>query len=274
MKSVAAKAGSKVENGLGEKIKQMRLTRGLTIEALAKRAEITKGFLSKLETGKKAPTISTLGRIARALNTEASLLLESPHPKALAPDEDPGLRIGERIRQIRLARGLTLESLAQGGGITKGFLSKIERDEKAPAISTLINIANALNTEVSLLLEPGQEKERVSFVKRQDRIPTVRYKSAFGYKYTALAHHIKHKHMEPFIVLFPHHPKKQGAGLQHPGEEFVLVLKGKLLFTVGDREYVLEPGDALYFDSSLPHWGKSLSKEECEALDISFVPFA
>ena len=78
---------------------------------------------------------------------------------------------------------------------------------------------------------------------------------------------------EPFIVSVPRNPRYVGPGLQHPGEEFMLVIRGKLLVWVADKEYVLEEGDAIYFDSSLPHWCKSLLKEDCEILDTSYVPF-
>jgi transcriptional regulator with XRE-family HTH domain len=271
MESVIANKSQAGGQLVGERIRKLRLARGITIDALAKSAGITKGFLSKLETGKKTPAIATLGNIADALNVEASLLMKAEQSERLAPAEDTIAKVGERIRHVRLARGLTVEKLAQKSGITKGFLSKIERGEKAPAISTLINLAKSLNVEVSRLLESG-EQERVSLLKRQDRV-TLRYTSAFGYRYSPLAHAIDHKHMEPFIVSVPRNPRYVGPGLQHPGEEFMLVIRGKLLVWVADKEYVLEEGDAIYFDSSLPHWCKSLLKEDCEILDTSYVPF-
>lgn len=267
-------SGANKENGqqIGERIRKYRLARGITIDGLAKSAGITKGFLSKLETGKKSPAIGTLGNIADALNLEVSMLVRPDQTVSAASTEDTVALVGERIRNARLARGLTVEQLARSAGITKGFLSKIERGDKAPAISTLINLAKALGLEMSRLLESGKQ-ERVSLLRKQDRV-TLSYTSAFGYRYTPLAHSLNQKHMEPFIVRFPRNQKHSGHGLQHPGEEFVLVIRGKLLFSVADREYVLEEGDAVYFDSSLPHWGKTLSKEECEVLDISFVPFS
>jgi transcriptional regulator with XRE-family HTH domain len=271
MESVITSRNQDNEQWVGERIRKLRLARGITIEGLAKSAGITKGFLSKLETGKKAPAIATLGNIADALSVEVSLLMKPEQAGTLASGEDIIARVGERIRLARLARGLTVERLAGKSGISKGFLSKIERGDKAPAISTLINLARSLNIDVSLLLENGGQ-QRVSLVKKKDRV-TLRYASAFGYRYSPLAHAIDRKHMEPFIVSVPRNPKYVGPGLQHPGEEFMLVIRGKLLVWVAEKEYVLHEGDAIYFDSSLPHWCKSLVKEDCEILDISFVPF-
>lgn len=181
-------------------------------------------------------------------------------------------QIGEAVRQFRAANNVSLSGLAKRAGISKSFLSKIERGEKAPAISTLIAIAAALNIRLSALLEPAQQEERVSFVRRSERPDAVRYASAYGYKYAALTKKIERKHMSPFVVIFPKNPRRHGGGLRHPGEEFVMALKGKILFTVGTQEFILEPGDALYFDSNLPHWGKSLTGGDSEALDITFSP--
>ena len=192
--------------------------------------------------------------------------------KNLLPDAEIARIVGTRIKQIRLSRGLTMQRAATRVGISKGFLSKIERGQKAPAISTLINIATAFNVNLSSLLEPDRREQRISFVKKGERPPAFRYASAFGYRFASLAHKVHHKHMQPFVVMFPQNPKREGAGLQHPGEEFVMTLQGKILFTVGEQEFVMDPGDSLYFDSSIPHWERSLTKGDSEAIDISFTP--
>lgn len=180
-------------------------------------------------------------------------------------------RIGHEIRRHRVACQLSTSELAKRAGISKGFLSKLERGAKAPAISTLIQLAAALRIKISMLLEPDHRNESVSFVKREERPPRVHYASAFGYKYSALVRNFDSKHMEPFIISYPRNPKRNGAGLQHAGEEFLMVIKGKLVFTLGRKEYLLRPGDALYFDSNIPHWGRSFGEDDAEALDISFV---
>jgi transcriptional regulator with XRE-family HTH domain len=181
-------------------------------------------------------------------------------------------QIGEAIRQFRTANRVGLAALAERAGISKGFLSKIERGEKAPAISTLMAIAAALNIRLSSLLEPDRQDHRVSVVRKNERPDAIRYASAFGYKYSALTHNIPGKHMEAFVIVFPRNPRQQhGGGLRHAGEEFVMTLKGKIQFAVGNQTFILEPGDALYFDANLPHWGKSLADGDSEALDVTFT---
>lgn len=192
---------------------------------------------------------------------------------ALAPVSARELhsRLGERIRQARTAQGLTLDALARHIGVTKGFVSKLERGEKAPAIGTLINLANALRVDVSALLEPHRAAQRVSFVKKRERVLATGEASASEYKYASLAHRLERKHMEPFIMYLPSKPVPEGSSLSHPGEEFVLALKGRSLYRVGSEEYVLEPGDALYYDSSIPHAGWSLDVTVSEVLAVTLV---
>ena len=193
-----------------------------------------------------------------------------PYSQPLSPAsaEHFARDFGIRIRFARRARGLTIESLARRTGITKSFLSKIERGDKSPAIATVINLARALDMDLSQLLLPTARDQEVSLVQKSDRPPVVRYASSFGYRYVALTRRA-HKRMQPFLITFPRNPRREGAGLQHPGEEFVFVVRGKVLFTVGDEEFVLGAGDALYFDSSRPHWGRSISREPADVLDIS-----
>ncbi len=179
--------------------------------------------------------------------------------------------IGQEIRRHRLANRVGIGMLAKRAGISKGFLSKIERGAKAPAISTLIRIATALNIRISALLEPKHRDQQVSLVRKEERPPALHYANAFGYRYCALARNVDWKHMEPFTISYPPNPKRRGKGLQHPGEEFLMVLRGNVIFTINGKEYSLRPGDSLYFDSSIPHWGRSAGGKQAEVLDISFV---
>ncbi|MFT4231870.1 MAG: helix-turn-helix domain-containing protein [Leucobacter sp.] len=73
------------------------------------------------------------------------------HPTA----GDEPVRIGAQLRASRLAQNLTLEQLARASGVTKGFLSRIERDETMPSVPTLVQICQALSLAIgSLFAEP------------------------------------------------------------------------------------------------------------------------
>jgi mannose-6-phosphate isomerase-like protein (cupin superfamily) len=98
----------------------------------------------------------------------------------------------------------------------------------------------------------------------------IRGGSSFGYDYEGLAHTNRNKHMEPFIFTFPSSISKDVC-FEHEGEEFVFVLSGRVKFEAGKQSWVLQAGDSLYMDSSIPHRGHSVGGE-ARALVVIFQP--
>jgi mannose-6-phosphate isomerase-like protein (cupin superfamily) len=76
--------------------------------------------------------------------------------------------------------------------------------------------------------------------------------SVFGYGYETLAHKFQDKHMEPYILNLPVKPKRN-ALFQHKGEEMLFVLEGIMKFFYGDKDFIVEEGDCIYFDANVPH---------------------
>jgi transcriptional regulator with XRE-family HTH domain len=169
--------------------------------------------------------------------------------------------IGDHLRVLRAARGMTLDRLAAATGLTKSYLSKIQNSRKLPPIATLSRIAQALGTGIgSFFGDILEAREGASVVRRNERLPVVRGGTAFGYDYTSLAHRRLSKRMDPFVFTFP---KKIDTHVffDHGGEEFVFILSGKVVFQVGDERWTLEEGDSIYFDAAIPHRGWSLGGE-------------
>lgn len=183
----------------------------------------------------------------------------------------PEDKLGGRIRELRQASGLSLEKLAQKTGFTKGYLSKVENSDKAPPISTLIVLAEALGVAMSELFGEGPAPSACSLVKKDQRLLMARGGSAFGYSYETLAHAYQNKHMEPYILTIPAKGTKK-ALFQHKGEEMMLVLQGTMRFTHGDQEYLVGEGDCIYFDSGVPHLGLAAGDEDVKCVMVILVP--
>lgn len=212
---------------------------------------------------------------AKTLERNRSFLQSERAPRqdpgsTLSPSEDEEA-VCQRLRQARIEQGLTLEALADRSCFTKGYLSKIENGKKAPPIASLARIARAMGLELSyFFLDPDQSgttasddsvDSPVSIVHHWERKPVVRGGSAYGYDYVSLAHKKHAKHMDPFMFTFPSEINLDYF-FEHPGEEFVFLLSGKVEFEfkIGGKlqRYVLEAGDSLYFESSTPHRGRAL----------------
>ena len=173
-------------------------------------------------------------------------------------------QIGPRIRNARKSRGLTLEALAREAGFTKSYLSKIENARKVPPIASLARICRSLDTKMADLLDEStpenDARRRYSVVRANERQTVIRGQSAFGYDYKSLVHRLPTQHMEPFLFTFPERLGEE-VSFEHEGEEFVFVLSGQVRFFLDGEELILDPGDALYFDSTVPHRGEAVGGE-------------
>ncbi len=179
--------------------------------------------------------------------------------------------LGKRIQQYRIGKGLTLQELAEKTGFTKGYLSKIEKAKKGPPVSTLINLAKALDISMSEIFGEGEEVSTVCLIKKGERLFIARDGTVFGYAYQTLAHKFHHKHMEPYVLTLPLKPR-ENALFQHKGEEILFVLEGTMKFFHGEKEFIVEEGDCIYFDGSIPHYGICQGNREVKCLMVIYVP--
>jgi transcriptional regulator with XRE-family HTH domain len=179
--------------------------------------------------------------------------------------------IGQRIKAFRITKRITLEQLAEQTGFTKGYLSKIEKSEKAPPVSTLGILARTLGITISVLLGEENHNTSISIVKKGNRPLIARDGTSFGYSYEAVAYQYPNKKMEPFILTLPLNVKKKTV-YQHEGEEILFVLEGTMKFLYHNQEYIVEKGDCIYFDSSLPHFGESLGRKEVKCFMVIYNP--
>lgn len=179
--------------------------------------------------------------------------------------------IGKRIKAFRINKRITLEQFADQTGFTKGYLSRIEKSEKSPPVSTLGILARALGVTISTLLGEENHYTSIGIVKKGERPLIARDGTAFGYSFEAVAHKFPNKKMEPFILTLPLNLKKKTV-YQHEGEEILFVLEGTMKFFHGNQEYIIEEGDCIYFDSSLPHFGESVGRKEVKCFMVIYTP--
>ena len=178
-------------------------------------------------------------------------------------------QIVENIKRIRQGKKISLEKLAKITGLTKGYISKIEHSQKAPPISTLLKIANALGTEASFLIAESSsempENISICIVRKNERREVVSRGTFYGYRYESLAYKKIGKSMEPYI-LEPAFDER--AVFSHDGEEFMYVLEGAHELVHNNKRYLLKKGDSAYYDSKIPHSGRSVGKKKAKILVV------
>ncbi|AOY96515.1 DNA-binding protein [Cupriavidus sp. USMAA2-4] len=177
------------------------------------------------------------------------------------------VNLPHRLRTLRRQRGLSLEALAEQTGLTRSYLSKLERGLSSPSIATVLKIAQAYGMGTGHLLGDARDSaEEVACVSRaSQREPLSREGESHGYRYEAIAAARKVKAMEPF-VMHPPSDFPDEARVAHSGEEFLFVLKGQVEVQLGEELVTLASGDALYFDADLPHRVRSVGSARAEVL--------
>ena len=156
--------------------------------------------------------------------------------------------VGVRIRALRNAQGLSLQALAERCGLSANAISRIERGENSPTVSSLHRLATTLGVPITDLFEERRE-QAVVLVKRDQR----RYSASNGVLLESLGTGLPNQQLEPFLMIV-----EPGAGnvdepITHSGEEFVHCLEGEIEYRVGDEPYQLTAGDSLLFEATLSH---------------------
>jgi quercetin dioxygenase-like cupin family protein/transcriptional regulator with XRE-family HTH domain len=181
--------------------------------------------------------------------------LTDPEAITTGPSSDRNTgTLGQRISGIRKQRKLSLNDLASRTGLDVQILEKVERDEYTPPLGELIRLGKALKMKMGLFLTPAPPKA-YTIVRSHQRKAVARFASGGdqrkGYVYESLAPEKGDRMMEPFFITM--HPSDIEEMSTHDGQEFIYVLEGKLEARIEDEIEVLEPGDAIYYNSNRPH---------------------
>lgn len=178
-------------------------------------------------------------------------------------------QIAKNIKKIRLESNMSQERLAHLSDLTKGYISKIEKSDKAPPLSTLSKIANALNVDITILTaEDLESPEDMSLcIVRKGEGKKISSATLEGYHYEALAYKKSGKNMEPFLLMPAFNEK---AIFSHDGEEFMYTIEGVHEFMYDNKKYILNEGDSIYFDSIIPHTGRSIGKQRAKILAVMY----
>lgn len=159
--------------------------------------------------------------------------------------------LGSKIKKLRIEQNRSLLDISNTCGFSKSLLSKIENGKTIPPISTLMKIADALGTKVSILLDDQERTGTIYTPKEASHSKLV--KTDKGYSFFTFAVERSEKLMQPFLFVSRKSEKGNKNVYSHNGEEFIFILEGEMKYKVGNIEYSLKPGDSLYFDSIEKH---------------------
>ena len=174
------------------------------------------------------------------------------------------MQIPKRIKELREILDISAEMMADNLAIPLEDYQKFETGEKDIPIGTLYEIAIILDTDATVLLTGDTPRMNTySVVRKGEGVSVDRYK---GYQYESLAFNFMNRSMEPMLVTLEK-KETEPALVIHGGQEFNYVLEGRLKVTVGKNVFVLEPGDSIYFNPTVPH-GQAAIEETTKFLTV------
>ncbi len=175
------------------------------------------------------------------------------------------MNIGAKIKELRVAKGLTQEELADRSELSKGFISQLERDLTSPSIATLADILQCLGVSVADFFAEDTVEQVVfgdeDYFEKLDAelknkiewiVPTAQKNAMEPIRLT----------LEPGGETYPDNP--------HEGEEFGYVLKGEITIHLGNHTFQAKQGESFYYVPEKIHYIKS--KKGAEIIWISTPP--
>jgi quercetin dioxygenase-like cupin family protein len=173
------------------------------------------------------------------------------------------MNIPELMCARRMQLRLTLTDLAKRSGLSVPFLSQVEKGQKGLSVSSLKSIADGLEVSMNYFLETETEDEHVHSV------DDLHYFGLSGSKvrYARLGSRTKGRELEPMYVIIP--PGNEPDKTKHAGEEFVHVLKGHLIVTIGKKRYELGPGNTIHYKSTVRHDWRNESSDDVHLISVT-----
>lgn len=173
--------------------------------------------------------------------------------------------IAERIKGLRMLSGISEGEVALKMGISIEEYQKFEKGEVDIPISILYEIADFYGVDLTEILTGVSPKlHDVCYLKKGEGLKVERYDQ---YDFQSLAYKYANRKIEPLLVTLDNN--KEPQLVSHKGQEFNYCLEGKMKVIIGREEYVLEPGESLYFNSIIPH--KMLAMENKQAKFLTVI---
>jgi transcriptional regulator with XRE-family HTH domain len=171
---------------------------------------------------------------------------------------------GARLRELRLQRGWTLQELAGQSGLSKTFLSRLESGGRQASIAAVLTLSRIFDVSLAFLFESQLAVEPCVIVRGAEAVEV----SSNGLYYVPLSNAGRFFNLRPMRVRIPL-ARRGNEHYHHDGEEWLYVLAGSLTLSLAGKTYDLERGDAVHFDSRLPHRLMARGRQDADVLLVA-----
>jgi len=178
---------------------------------------------------------------------------------------------GDKIRIIREKKKLTMKEVAIKAGVSESLISQIERNKVSPAIDTLLEIINVLEIDLEYLFAEFKKSKKINLVRYENRNKIFFDKIEYQQLSKTIEESETHG-IEAYEMHIAPGGKSGSNEYGHNGKELGLIVSGKAEFSIGNEKYILNEGDSISFDSSVPHKLENIGKTELVAFWVITPP--
>ena len=177
------------------------------------------------------------------------------------------------MRRLRLKKSMGLVELSKHTSLSPALLSKLERDVMHPTLPTLLRIAMVFSVGLEYFFNP-EPRPVLEIVRKKDRLrfPDSPDATAVAYYFESLDFPVADRAMNSYLAEFEAVAEEDVRPHEHAGIELLYVLSGRLEMRAGEEIYELAEGDAIYFDSTVPHGYRRLGSKRTKALVVALPP--
>ncbi len=186
--------------------------------------------------------------------------------------EDILIQISNKIKEIRKARNVTVQQLADEAKVSKGLISQIENNRTVPSLPVLMNIVHSLHLDLTDFfrdISPASNQQKVFVIRAKDYQPFEK-EAAKGFVYKRIMTRNMHGDPADFILLRLKKGARRNKMVYTDAFEYKYVIKGRVEYLIDDKTYILEEGDSLFFDGRLGHKPANISDDDALMLVIYY----
>jgi transcriptional regulator with XRE-family HTH domain len=218
--------------------------------------------------------LSRIGIDGSQNKTQPLLGATSAEPRSSKESVEGWLKpysIGEKLKNLRLRKKLGLVELGRHTGLSAALLSKLERSKLYPTLPTLARIAAVFDVGLDHFFVDERRRHLVAVAKKRDRqrFPERPGTADVAYFFETLDYGATPRKLNAYYADFQKIAKEKLKPHTHAGAEHLYLLSGELVVAIGGHGYELEAGDAIYFDSGVPHTYCKSGDSPCAALIVT-----
>ncbi len=180
-------------------------------------------------------------------------------------------KFGDKIREIRERRGITLKKVADEAEVSESLVSQIERNRVSPSIDTLLAIASVLEIDIDYLFKDYKQNKKVTIVRKNER-KIIGMEGVIYTQLSLLSDYKDDNSIEALLIEIDPLKEKGSNVYGHIGKELGFILSGAGELLYGSETYAINEGDCISFSSDIPHILRNTGEEALRALWVITPP--